>query len=64
MNKDAIAGELYLSRNTVRTHIQNLSRKLDVHSTLAAVALARRAGLTRAGAWPGEATSEGRARGT
>jgi DNA-binding NarL/FixJ family response regulator len=46
MNRDAIASELCLSGNTVRTHIQNLMAKLDVHSTLAAVALARRAGLT------------------
>lgn len=51
MNKDAIAGQLYLSGNTVRTHIQNLLRKLDVHSTLAAVALARRAGLNGSSAW-------------
>lgn len=45
MNRDSIAQYLYLSRNTVRTHIQNMLRKLEVHSTLAAVALARRAGL-------------------
>jgi DNA-binding NarL/FixJ family response regulator len=45
MSREAIAGHLCLSRNTVRTHIQNLMGKLDVHSTLAAVALARRAGL-------------------
>lgn len=42
---DAIAGQLYLSRNTVRTHIQNVLAKLGVHSALAAVAIARRAGL-------------------
>jgi DNA-binding NarL/FixJ family response regulator len=53
MTRDAIADRLYLSRNTVRTHIQNLLGKLDVHSTLAAVALARRAGLTRSSAQPG-----------
>lgn len=45
MNGDGIAQYLYLSRNTVRTHIQNMLRKLEVHSTLAAVALARRAGM-------------------
>jgi DNA-binding NarL/FixJ family response regulator len=45
MNRDSIAQYLYLSRNTVRTHIQNILKKLEVHSTLAAVALARRAGL-------------------
>jgi DNA-binding NarL/FixJ family response regulator len=41
--KDEIAAQLYLSRNTVRTHIQSTLKKLDVHSVLAAVALARRA---------------------
>jgi DNA-binding NarL/FixJ family response regulator len=50
MTRDAIAGQLYLSRNTVRTHIQNLLGKLGVHSTLAAVSLARRAGLTSSSA--------------
>ncbi len=53
MSRDAIAGELCLSSNTVRTHIQNLMGKLDVHSTLAAVALARRAGLIGSGGPPG-----------
>jgi DNA-binding NarL/FixJ family response regulator len=48
MNLDAIANKLYLSRNTVRTHIQNTLGKLNVHSTVAAVAAARRAGLC----WP------------
>lgn len=42
---DAIAGQLYLSRNTIRTHIQNVLVKLNVHSAVAAVAVARRAGL-------------------
>jgi DNA-binding NarL/FixJ family response regulator len=37
----SIAGRLYLSQNTVRTHIQNILTKLEVHSRLAAVALAR-----------------------
>lgn len=41
--KDEIAAQLYLSRNTVRTHIQSTLKKLDVHSVLAAVATARRA---------------------
>lgn len=45
LSMEAIAGQLFLSRNTVRTHVYNLMRKLDVHSALAAVALARRAGL-------------------
>ena len=46
MSADAIAAQLFLSRNTVRTHIYNMMRKLNVHSALAAVALARRAGLS------------------
>ena len=36
-----MAEELHLSPNTVRTHLQNLMAKLDVHSALEAVALAR-----------------------
>lgn len=36
-----IAAELHLSPNTVRTHIQRILRRLDVHSTLAALALLR-----------------------
>jgi DNA-binding NarL/FixJ family response regulator len=46
MSADAIAGQLFLSRNTVRTHIHNMLKKLHVHSGLAAAALARRAGLS------------------
>jgi len=42
LTRDEIADQLYLSRNTVRTHIQSCLKKLNVHSTLAAVALARR----------------------
>jgi DNA-binding NarL/FixJ family response regulator len=38
-----VAERLRLSRNTVRTHVQNILGRLDVHSTLAAVALARSA---------------------
>jgi len=45
MSVDATAARLYLSRNTVRTHIQNVLGKLNVHSAVAAVAVARRAGL-------------------
>jgi DNA-binding NarL/FixJ family response regulator len=46
MSADSIAAQLFLSRNTIRTHIQNLIGKLGVHSAVAAVAVARRAG------WP------------
>jgi DNA-binding NarL/FixJ family response regulator len=45
MSLDAIASQLFLSRNTVRTHIQNMLGKLNVHSAVAAVAVARRAGV-------------------
>ena len=40
-----IAAELAISAHTVRTHTQNIFTKLGVHTSLAAVALARRAGL-------------------
>ena len=36
-----VAKQLYMSANTVRTHLQNLLAKLGVHSTLEAVALTR-----------------------
>jgi DNA-binding NarL/FixJ family response regulator len=45
LSRAAIAERLFLSRNTVRTHIQNLLHRLDVHSTLEAVAVARTAGM-------------------
>jgi DNA-binding NarL/FixJ family response regulator len=41
----AIAQRLHVSANTVRTHSQNLQKKLNVHSALAAVAIALDAGL-------------------
>jgi DNA-binding NarL/FixJ family response regulator len=44
-NRAQIAADLVLSENTVRTHAQHVLRKLGVHSSLAAVALARKAGL-------------------
>lgn len=36
-----VAEQLYLSANTVRTHLRNLMAKLGVHSTLEAVAMIR-----------------------
>lgn len=45
LSRPEIADELTLSPHTVRTHINNLLHKLDVHSVIAAVALARQAGL-------------------
>jgi DNA-binding NarL/FixJ family response regulator len=40
-HRDAIACQLGLSVNTVRTHLQNIMAKLGVHSALEAVALTR-----------------------
>lgn len=40
-HRDAVAEQLHLSVNTVRTHMQNLMAKLGVHSALEAVALTR-----------------------
>lgn len=45
LTRREIAERFVLSPHTVRTHINNMLRKLDVHSTLAAVSLARQAGL-------------------
>jgi DNA-binding NarL/FixJ family response regulator len=40
-HRGAVAKQLHLSVNTVRTHLQNLMAKLGVHSTVEAVALTR-----------------------
>jgi len=40
-----IANKLFISLATVRTHVQNILRKLEVHSQLEAVALAFKRGL-------------------
>lgn len=45
MTRREIAERLTLSTHTVRTHINNLLHKLDVHSVLAAVSIARQAGV-------------------
>jgi DNA-binding NarL/FixJ family response regulator len=45
LGRDQIAAQLTISPNTVRTHMQNVLGKLEVHSSVAAVALARRAGM-------------------
>jgi DNA-binding NarL/FixJ family response regulator len=41
-SNQAIGDELYVSRNTVRNHVQNILTKLHVHSKLEAVFVARR----------------------
>lgn len=45
LDRGSIARKLYLSANTVRTHTQNVLRKLEVHSSLEAVNVAMRAGV-------------------
>lgn len=45
-SRQEIAEQLDISSNTVRTHMQSILAKLGVHSSLAAVAMARRAGLS------------------
>jgi DNA-binding NarL/FixJ family response regulator len=43
--RDEIARRLSISSNTVRTHTQSILNKLGVHTSLAAVTVARRAGV-------------------
>jgi DNA-binding NarL/FixJ family response regulator len=47
LERRSIASRLFLSVNTVRTHTRNLLTKLNVHSSLEAVALASRARQAR-----------------
>lgn len=47
LNRMEVAARLRLSTNTVRTHVQSILSKLDVNSSVAAVALARKARLER-----------------
>jgi DNA-binding NarL/FixJ family response regulator len=49
LDRGEVAARLHLSEHTVRTHLQNIRTSLAVHSTLAAVAVAR-AGSTGAAA--------------
>ena len=46
MSKKEIAQRLYLSVNTVRTHVQHLLYAADEHSTIALVAAARELNVT------------------
>ena len=48
MSRTEIGDLLHVSPNTVRTHVQSILHKLQVHSALAAVAIARHAGVTGA----------------
>jgi DNA-binding NarL/FixJ family response regulator len=45
LRNDEIAGRLFISTQTVQTHVRNLLQKLGVHSKLEAVALAVRNGM-------------------
>jgi DNA-binding NarL/FixJ family response regulator len=44
-SRNEIGSMLHISPNTVRTHVQSILHKLNVHSALTAVAFARRAGV-------------------
>ena len=46
MSRQEVAEHLFISPNTVRTHVQNLLRHAEVHSTLALIATARDLGVT------------------
>ena len=54
-----IAGELYVSHNTVRTHITHLYGKLGTHTRAETVARARALGLLAPSPLPGKATRPG-----
>jgi len=54
-----IAAELYVSHNTVRTHISHLYAKLGTHTRAEAVARARALGLLAPSPLPGQATRAG-----
>lgn len=45
LGRAEIAERLFVSPHTARTHIQRLMAKLDVHSIVGAMALARKAGV-------------------
>jgi LuxR family maltose regulon positive regulatory protein len=45
MARDALANELYLSSNTVKTHINHLYAKLGTHRRAEAIERARALGL-------------------
>ena len=53
LSQREIGDELFLSRNTVKTHISSLYRKLGVSSREAAVRQANAVGLTSSGDSPG-----------
>jgi len=52
MNRSEVAAHLFVSTNTVRTHVQSLLRRSEQHSTLALVAFARSHGVMGVDAQP------------
>jgi DNA-binding CsgD family transcriptional regulator len=48
LSPEGLAEELGISRNTLRTHVQNILFKLKVHSKVEALALAIRHGKVKA----------------
>ncbi|MGA9347109.1 MAG: response regulator transcription factor [Nocardioidaceae bacterium] len=46
MTRAETAAHLFVSPNTIRTHVQNILNRAEVHSTVALVAMARQAGVT------------------
>ena len=42
---DQIAEELHIARETVRNHVRSMLRKLDAHSRIEAIAIARAEGI-------------------
>ena len=45
LDRNQVAGKLFISAATARTHLQNVFRKLDIHSVAELVALAAESGL-------------------
>jgi DNA-binding NarL/FixJ family response regulator len=58
MSNQAIGAELYVSVNTVRSHVQNVLTKLGAHSKLEAAATAAREGLVEIGGRPADGTDD------
>ena len=56
MSRHETAAHLFLSANTVRTHVQNMLHQLGLHSTPQLVAAARQAGLSSASGPQGRAS--------
>ncbi len=46
MTRQEVAQQLFISPNTVRTHVRNLLKQAGLHSTLALIAAARELGVT------------------